>query len=193
MSERPCPASNARAVAAFRRVAATLGSAIVLAAVPAAVPAAGALAAAAQSAAPGTVHVYAVGSATSPTQSVVLTGAIGDAGTLSVTGPTDTVTLSKGTIVLDLSKGSAAENKLFNHLSAVVNPKSCSMNSSYTAPVKVLGGSGAYAGATGTLVVRTAEVGVFPRTASGTCNLGANAQPVGFLSIAKGSGVVRLK
>jgi hypothetical protein len=140
----------------------------------------------------GIVHVYAIGTATSPTQTVVLTGAIGDAGTLSITAATDTVTLSKGTLLLDLSKGSAAENKIFNHLSAVVSPKTCSMNSSYSAPVKILSGTGAYAGASGTLVIRTSDVGVFPRTASGACNVSSSAQPVGFLSIGQGSGVVRL-
>jgi hypothetical protein len=140
----------------------------------------------------GLVHVYSIGTATSQAQTVVLTGAIGDAGTLTVTGPTDTVNLSKGTLVVDLSKGSAAENKIFNHLSTFVSPASCSMNSSYTAPVKILSGTGAYAGATGTLVVRTSDVGVFPRTASGACNLSSNAQPVGFLSIGQGSGFVHL-
>jgi hypothetical protein len=149
-------------------------------------------AASASSSARGLVHVYSIGTATSQTQTVVLTGAIGDAGTLSVTGPTDTVNLSKGTLVIDLSKGSAAENEIFDHLRTVVAPASCSMNSSYTAPVKILSGTGAYAGATGTLVVRTSDVGVFPRTSSGACNLSSSAQPVGFLSIGQGSGFVHL-
>jgi hypothetical protein len=138
------------------------------------------------------VHVNTVESATSNTQTVVLTGGIGDAGTLSVTGPSSTVDLSKGTIVIDLSKGIGAENKLFAHLRTVVSPQTCSMDRSYTAPVAITSGTGAYAGISGTLVVRTTEVGVFPRTASGSCDLSSSAQPVGFLSLGDGSGTVKL-
>jgi hypothetical protein len=138
----------------------------------------------------GIVNVYSVGTASSQTQTVVLTGAVGDAGTLSVTGAHDTIILSKGTLIVDLTKGAAAENKLFAHLRAIVNPKSCSMNRSYTAPVKVLSGTGAYARMTGSFVIRTAEVGVFPRTDSGSCDLGSSSQPVGFLSIGQGSGTM---
>jgi hypothetical protein len=138
------------------------------------------------------VHVNTVENASSSTQTVVLTGGIGDAGTLVVAGPSSTVTLSKGTIVIDLSKGIGAENKLFGHLRTVVSPTTCSLDKSYTAPVAITSGTGAYAGITGTLVVRTTEVGVFPRTTSGACDLSSNAQPVGFLSLGEGSGTVKL-
>jgi hypothetical protein len=153
-------------------------------------PRAGASTARAASAKAVVVHVNTVESATSNTQTVVLTGGIGDAGTLTVSGPASTVELSKGTIVIDLSKGIGAENKLFAHLRTVVNPQTCSMDRSYTAPVAVTSGTGAYAGISGKLVVRTTEVGVFPRTASGSCALSSSAQPVGFLSLGDGSGTV---
>jgi hypothetical protein len=139
------------------------------------------------------VHVATVGNANSSDQSLLLTGGLGDAGTLAVNGPTDTVTLSRGTLTIDLSKAEGAENKLFSHLKALVNPQSCSMNASYTAPVKVMSGTGSYAGISGTLVIRTAEIGVFPRTSSGSCDLSSNAQPVGFLSIGQGSGSLKVE
>jgi hypothetical protein len=138
------------------------------------------------------VHVATVGNATSSSQNLVLTGGIGDAGTLAVDGPTDTITLSHGTLTIDLSKAEAAENKLFSRLKRLVNPQSCSMNASYTAPVKVVSGTGSYVGTSGTLIVRTAEIGVFPRTSSGSCDLSSNVQPVGFLSIGKGSGSLKV-
>lgn len=136
------------------------------------------------------VHVTTVGNATSSSQNLVFTGGIGDAGTLVVNGPTDTITLSRGTLTIDLTKAEAAENKLFARLKALVNPKTCSMNASYTAPVKVLSGTGSYVGAKGTLIVRTAEIGVFPQTPSGSCNLSTNVQPVGFLSVGTGAGAL---
>jgi hypothetical protein len=136
------------------------------------------------------VHVTTVGNATSSNQNLVLTGGIGDAGTLTINGPTDTITLSHGTLTVDLTKAESAENKLFGHLKTLVNAKSCSMDASYTAPVKVVKGTGSYVGAHGTLAVRTSEIGVFPQTASGACDLSSNAQPVGFLSVGEGSGLL---
>ena len=138
------------------------------------------------------VTVNAVGTATSNSQTVVLTGGIGDAGTMTVGGPSVTVNLSKGTIVINLSKGASAENELFSHLRTIVSPTTCSLHSSYSASVPVVSGTGAYAGITGLLHVRTTDVGVFPRTASGSCNLSSSAQPVGFLSLAQGSGTVKM-
>jgi hypothetical protein len=138
------------------------------------------------------VHVATVGNANSSGQSLVLTGGLGDAGSLAINGSTDTITLSRGTLTIDLSKSEGAENKLFSHLKALVNPQSCSMNASYTAPVKVISGTGSYAGTTGTLIVRTAEIGVFPHTPTGSCDLSSNAQPVGFLSIGQGSGSLKI-
>ncbi len=50
------------------------------------------------------VHVTTVGNATGSGQNLVLTGGIGDAGTLAINGATDTITLSHGTLTIDLSK-----------------------------------------------------------------------------------------
>jgi hypothetical protein len=136
----------------------------------------------------GIIHVYAVGNASSATQDVVVTGAFADAGTLTVTGGVSTLQLSKGGIVVNLAQGAAAETKLFNHLGKYVSATTCGMNTSYSAQAKLVSGTGAYTGISGTIQLRTAEIGVFPRTASGTCDLSSNAQPIGFLSLAQGSG-----
>jgi hypothetical protein len=141
----------------------------------------------------GTIHIYSIGTSSSQSQNVVITGAFADAGTLTVTGNATTVNLSKGNIVINLAQGVAAENKLFNHLAKFVSPSTCGINTSYSAPVKLVSGTGAYAGISGTVQVRTAEIGVFPKSASGRCNLSSNAQPVGFLSLAQGSGPVKFK
>jgi hypothetical protein len=136
----------------------------------------------------GIIHVYAVGSASSATQDVVVTGAFADAGTLTVTGGVSTLQLSRGSIVVNLAQGAAAENRLFNHLAKHVSATTCGMNTSYLAQAKLVSGTGAYTGISGTIQLRTAEIGVFPRTASGTCDLSSSAQPIGFLSLAQGSG-----
>jgi hypothetical protein len=139
-------------------------------------------------AAPNAVRVVAIGSASSNTQTVVITGAVADAGTLAVTGPVDSVKLSKGTLQLDLSAGGAAESRLFSNIGAITDPKTCGVNGSYTAAAKVLGGTGAYAGAHGTFTLTTQEIGVFPKKPDGTCDDGTNATPIAFLSIAQGTG-----
>jgi hypothetical protein len=141
----------------------------------------------------GTIHIYSIGTLSSQSQSVVITGAFADAGTLTVTGDTTTVKLSKGNIVINLTQGVAAENKLFNHLAKFVSPTTCGIDTSYSAPVKLVSGTANYIGISGTVQLRTAEIGVFPRSANGKCNLGSNAQPVGFLSLAQGSGSVKFK
>jgi len=141
----------------------------------------------------GTIHIYSIGTLSSQAQDVVITGAFADAGTLTVTGDTTTVNLSKGNIVINLAQGVAAENNLFNHIAKFVSPTTCGINTSYSASVKLVSGTASYAGISGTVQLRTAEIGVFPRSASGKCDLSSSAQPVGFLSLAQGSGSVKFK
>lgn len=141
----------------------------------------------------GAIKIYSVGNASSNSQSVVITGAFADAGSLTVTGGTSKVVLSRGTITINLAQGVAAENRLFNNIAKFVSQTTCGINASYSAPVTFVSGTGAYVGIGGAGTVKTSEIGVFPRTASGTCNLSENAEPVGFLSLGVGSGVVHFK
>jgi hypothetical protein len=98
------------------------------------------------------------------------------------------VKLSKGTLQLDLSAGGAAESKLFADIGAITDPKTCGVYGTYTAPAKVLSGTGPYTGAHGVITLTTTEIGVFPKKSDGTCDDDQNATPIGFLSIAQGTG-----
>jgi hypothetical protein len=141
----------------------------------------------------GMIKIYSLGTASSNSQSVVVTGAFADAGSLTVSGNNSTVILSRGTITINLAKGVAAENRIFNNLTRYVSPTNCGINASYTAPVKLIGGTGAYVGISGILRLTTTEIGVFPKSSNGQCNLSESAQPIGFLSLGVGSGLVHLK
>jgi len=141
----------------------------------------------------GTIHIYSVGSASSNSQTVAITGAFADAGSFTVTGSTSKVQLSRGIITINLAKGIAAENKLFSHIGRFVSQTTCGINTSYTAPVTFVSGTGAYAGISGAVTLKTAEIGVFPKLANGKCDLSENAQPIGFLSLGQGSGSVQFK
>lgn len=138
------------------------------------------------------IRVEALGSASSSSQQVVVTGAFADAGQLTISGPVDTLTLSKGTIVLNLAAGEKAENALFNHLSSITNPKSCGVNGSYKSLVKLVSGTGFYQGITGAVSMTTQEIGVFPKSPDGSCNLSSSATPIGFLSVASGVGTASI-
>jgi hypothetical protein len=144
--------------------------------------------AAAANSSPYPIRVEALGSASSSIQQVVVTGAFADAGQLTISGPVDTLTLSKGTIVLNLTAGEKAENALFNHLSSITNPKSCGVNGSYKSLVKLVSGTGSYRGITGSVSMTTQEIGVFPKSPDGSCNLSSSAAPIGFVSVASGVG-----
>lgn len=138
------------------------------------------------------IHVEALGSASSSSQQVVVTGAFADAGQLTVSGPVDTLTLSKGTIVLNLAAGEKAENALFNHLSSITNPKSCGVNGSYKSLAKFVSGTGSYEGISGSVSMTTQEIGVFPKSPDGSCNLSSSATPIGFVSVASGVGTTSI-
>jgi hypothetical protein len=139
------------------------------------------------------IRVEAVSSASSSSQQVVVTGAFADAGQLTISGPVDTLALSKGTIVLNLAAGEKAENTLFNHLNSITNPKSCGVNGSYKSLVKLVSGTGFYQGITGSITMTTQEIGVFPKSPDGSCNLSSSATPIGFLSVASGVGTASIR
>jgi len=138
------------------------------------------------------IRVEAVGSASSSSQEVVITGAFADAGQLTITGPVNTLTLSRGSIVLDMTAGGKAETALFNHLTAIMNPKTCGVNGSYKASVKMVSGTGFYQGISGSVSVTTQEIGVLPKSADGSCNLSTSVAPIGFLSVASGIGTASI-
>lgn len=141
----------------------------------------------------GLIHVYLEGSLGSSSQTIVITGAFADAGRFTEAAPSSKVVLSKGSLMVDDVKGAARESALFAHLSRIVDPKTCGLSASYSAPATLKNGMGAYRGITGTVKVRTTLAGVFPRLATGKCNLSNNAQPIGFVILSQGSGQVAFK
>jgi hypothetical protein len=141
----------------------------------------------------GMIRISIAGSLGRSSQPIVITGAFADAGKFTENAPNSKVILSKGSITVDDSKGAQREHELFAHLSKIVDPKTCGLSVSYTAPAKLKQGTGAYRGIDGTLETTTDLAGVFPRLRSGKCNLSSHAQPIGFVFLAHGSGRASLK
>jgi hypothetical protein len=157
---------------------------------------AGAVTAAAATSAPdgGTVHVYLVGSLSdSGKQPLVVAGAFADAGEFIEGAPDSKVVLSHGSFVADDAQGAGHESYVFAHLAKFVDRSTCALSFSYTESVPLSRGTGAYHGITGSLKVTTTDAGVFPKLADGACNLSSNATPIGFVSIARGTGRVTFK
>lgn len=173
----------------MKRIASIL---VVAAAVSAGVTTLGA-SAAKQTHGNGVIHVSIAGSLGRSSQPIVITGAFADAGKFTENAPSSKVSLSKGSIVVDDAKGAQRESELFAHLSKIVDPKTCGLSVSYTAPAKLKQGTGAYRRLNGTVAITTDLAGVFPRLRSGKCNLSSNAQPIGFVFLAHGSGRVSFK
>ena len=141
----------------------------------------------------GTIHVYLAGSLTGGhSQPIVITGSFADAGRFIEAAPDSNVKLSKGSFKVDDSQGAAKESQLFARLPSLIDPKSCGVAFSYTAPAALKDGTGAYRGIRGTVRVTTTDAGVFPKLPDGKCNISNNARPIGFMSIAHGAGSVSL-
>jgi hypothetical protein len=141
----------------------------------------------------GTIHVYEEGTISAPRHSVVITGAFADAGSFGAPSSAGTIELrlANGTIKADDRQGAAAEGAVFANIGKYLDPSTCALSFGYNARIKLLSGTGAYAGISGTVTTKTRDAGVFPRTANGTCNV--NANPSGYIDIGIGSGSVSLK
>jgi hypothetical protein len=137
----------------------------------------------------GTIHLYDIASVSIPKRYVVITGAFADAGSI---GSSSAAILKRGTITFDDSKAMAAEAKIFAHLSRYVNPRTCALDYTYSAPVTITGGTGAYHHISGTLITTTHDVGVLPRRPNGSCNESSNTTPYGFVAEDSGTGHVTL-
>ena len=147
----------------------------------------GAASASGQSQTSGPVQVWATPSLTGQGGGTILfTGAIGDYGkTKKLSSADSEAILKKGTIKVDLSKLRAAAN----NARAGVNVANCSVMVTVTAPVAVLGGTGAYAGITGSFTLTESLAGVLPKAKSGACNAKVSV-PLGAFTSVTGSGTV---
>jgi len=117
---------------------------------------------------------------------ILFTGAIGDYGvTKRLSGTQSEAILRKGTIKVDLAQIRAASNAA----KPTVNPANCSVTLTFSGPVQILSGTGAYAGITGSLTLNESVAGVLPKTKSGSCN-GNVVVPLGAFASITGSGTV---
>jgi hypothetical protein len=142
----------------------------------------------------GVIELYTSGTLATPVRAYVITGAFADSGATSPKdNPANGLPFTKGSIRINNSAANAAESRIYAHLSRYVNASTCALTYHYTAPIKLVSGTGTYAGITGTVTLHNTDVGVLPRTSAGTCNESPNVTPIGFLSESYGSGRVSFK
>ena len=125
---------------------------------------------------------------------VLVTGALGDYGTTqkvnaagkpSLTGQYSKLRLKKGTITLNIAQANAA----LNAEKLPINASNCSAAvTGGPFPVPIVGGTGAYAGISGSLTLTAQTAVVLPRTKSGVCN--PNGIPLDFYVSITGPGDV---
>ena len=166
-----------------------------------AVGAVGAAVAAATSSTPagGSIRVFSTSPGTGGGGKILITGAIGDHGTVSSVNKAGKpasnsnykkFALAQGTIEANITKINAKANQAY--ASAQINRSTCSAAIVFSGPATLLDGTGLYAGITGTVNI-TVSVGIlFPRYASGAhqgqCN--ENANPTASTQLVEGTGTV---
>jgi hypothetical protein len=143
----------------------------------------------------GAIHLYEISNmGPGAPGTVVVTGAINDGGVGSATGVKTgkgTLTLSHGTIKdVPSSAFISREQDLF---ARTVNPPGCALVGTITGPVKIVGGTGAYAGITGTLRATYTVAAVLPKLKNGRCNTHHKVRPIGVAIFIRASGNVSFK
>jgi hypothetical protein len=120
---------------------------------------------------------------------ILIVGAIADHGRTSKAKAKGigTATMTKGTLDLDLSKLNAAAN---NASPSMMNNTTCSFAFRSSAPVTIVSGTGAYAGAHGTVLIHEVFSLILPRLANGKCNEANSAVPVAQYGSVEGSGTI---
>jgi hypothetical protein len=143
----------------------------------------------------GVIHLYEISNhGPGSPGTIVVTGAINDAGVGSATGVetnSGTITLSKGSIK-DVPSSSfiTREEDLYGR---PIHPPGCALSATITGPVKIVGGTGAYAGITGTLDVTYTLAAILPKLKSGACDTAHHTRPVGAAIFIRASGSVAFK
>jgi hypothetical protein len=143
----------------------------------------------------GVIHLYETSNhGPGAPGTVVITGAINDAGVGYATGNVTArgkMVLSKGSITdAPSSTFISREEDLFG---APVKPPGCAVVGTITGPVKIVGGTGAYAGITGTVHATYTVATILPKLKNGTCNTTHHARPLGIAIFIKASGNVSFK
>lgn len=136
----------------------------------------------------------------SATYPIVIAGAIGDYGTATTIDKNGKVDQNGNYVKIVLKHGafevnSTALNKAANSAPPTSNNTSnCSYSFTFTGPVTLFDGTGAYAGISGTLKITETYVAVLPTYTSGQhkgqCNESNNVQPIAQNGNISGSGTV---
>ena len=119
---------------------------------------------------------------------ILITGAVGDYGITKKGKNSNQAVLKKGTIIVNLKQF----NAMGNSANPSINPSTCSGSFTYSAPVPIVSGTGAYAGITGSFNLTGQFAFILPKTKSGSCNMSNNANPVSQYASVMGSGNVTL-
>jgi hypothetical protein len=136
----------------------------------------------------GIVHVYDVNpTVNGGAGTIVITGVIADTGQDQQVGPgTNRLTLSKGSFEVNTT----AIGKAFSKAKPDINPKNCGVVLAASAPVTLSGGTGAYQGIRGRIVLHVTNSALLPVKADGTCNEDPDSLAVGEVTIDEGQGNV---
>jgi len=130
----------------------------------------------------GLIHVYGV-SRTTNTNTLLITGAFATKAVTSNIGKnTGLVTAPNGSFKVNLTKLNNSPG------SGSLNAKTCSGAFIVKGPITLFGGTGAYAGISGTIKLAETFAAIVPRKANGKCN--GNANPTVSVSFFQGSGTV---
>jgi hypothetical protein len=134
----------------------------------------------------------------SAVQHILLTGAIGDFGKATSTTKSGKVDPNGKYVHIVLQHGTFKVNAVaFNNRAAKTQPKSnfttCTSWATFSGPVTLFGGTGAYAGISGRIRITTSFAAVFPRNTSGPhkgqCKRGNRVAPLdAFNAAITGSG-----
>jgi hypothetical protein len=125
----------------------------------------------------------------------MFTGAIGDYGTAQRMNANGSSNANGNYVRFSLKHGSFVANATafftaLNNAKFSFNAKSCSASGGATGSATLSGGTGHYAGISGTLKVTGTFAEVGPRLKNGKCNPSQNAKPLAQFNLVTGSGSV---
>ena len=139
-------------------------------------------------AAGGVIHVYESGSDVTGVGQDVITGAFTDYGVdhagIADDGQVNKIVLTKGSFEVN----TAELDKSLTPVSE--DATTCTIVLKGTGPTKLLAGTGAYAGISGTITVTEQTALIFPKLSSGKCNESETARPLAGPYWVSGSGSV---
>lgn len=151
----------------------------------------------------GTIQVWVTpntANVNNPVSKIVITGVIGDWGTATSVNKNGTPNTNGNYEKIVLQHGGfmvnsvALNQKTNNAPPTSANATTCSVVFGGSGPTTLFGGTGTYAGITGTIVITEKFAGIGARYTSGAkkgqCNMSNNSEPVAFWGSITGTGKV---